>query len=145
VINAHNGLELIKVENKMDKILTLDTALNHNPSKLNFEELTGGKKHIILPVCGKRCYMNVLNRKKEFEKFRKVQQKQRVTTKITFQKQQEYHMYIGIKTEAFGLNHQKKYWWVCLHTKKILQVILDRKENYHLVIQSFIQKKMVSC
>jgi hypothetical protein len=152
MVNAQNGLELIKVEDKTDKQLTLGTALHHDPSKLNFEELTGKKKHIILPICGKRCYMNVFNRKKEFEKIKKSATKKDNDNK-------------NIQSKATGVPYvhwdkDRNIW-----TKSSEEVLVDwltyeesmssyfggvdmdgktksdRKESYHLVMQSMIQSE----
>jgi hypothetical protein len=78
-INSHSGLELIKVHSKEDKLLTLGNALHYDPSNLNFDELTEEKKHIILPVCRKRCFMNLINRRKELEKIDNVVTKKEKT------------------------------------------------------------------
>jgi hypothetical protein len=151
-INAHNGIELIKVESNNDKILTLGTALNYDPSKLNFNELTGEKKHIILPVCGKRCYMNVLNRKKEFEKIQKG-----ATSASSDNKANSSVPYVhwdkdgSIWTKSseevvvdwltYEENTSSYFGGVDMDGK----TSSDRKESYHLVIQSLIQKENGEC
>jgi hypothetical protein len=151
-INSHSGLEVIKVHSKEDKLLTLGNALNYDPSSLNFDELTGDKKHIILPVCGKRCFMNLINRRKELQKIDDVVTKKESNTMDSSSKsaaQQYIHWdkdgsiwtksseEVVVDWLSYEENTSSYFGGVDMDGK----TSADRKESYHLVIQSLIKKE----
>jgi hypothetical protein len=60
------GLDTITVVDKDDPLLQFVRSNESSSTSHDYSDFFDGKNELILPICGKRCYTNVINCRMEF-------------------------------------------------------------------------------